>query len=90
MDTPTLNLAKSRCYVDGQWVGEPTVPVTNKATGEVITRVPDFGEAETRAAIAAAQRAQPTWAKLLARSARACCGAGSTSSRRTRVSWPFC
>jgi succinate-semialdehyde dehydrogenase/glutarate-semialdehyde dehydrogenase len=67
MDTPTLKLAKSQCYVDGQWVGEPKVPVTNKATGEVIARVPDFGEAETRAAIEAAKRAQPAWARLLAK-----------------------
>jgi succinate-semialdehyde dehydrogenase/glutarate-semialdehyde dehydrogenase len=67
MDTPTLNLAKSKCYVDGQWVGEPAVPVTNKATGEVIARVPDFGEAETRAAIEAAKLAQPAWSKLLAK-----------------------
>ena len=67
MDTPTITLAKSKCYVDGQWVGEPKVPVTNKATGEVMTSVPDFGEAETRAAIEAARRAQPGWAKLLAK-----------------------
>jgi succinate-semialdehyde dehydrogenase/glutarate-semialdehyde dehydrogenase len=57
----------SQCYVDGQWIGEPKVPVTNKATGEIMARVPDFGEAETRAAIAAASRAQPAWAKLLAK-----------------------
>jgi succinate-semialdehyde dehydrogenase/glutarate-semialdehyde dehydrogenase len=67
MDTPTLKLARSQCYVDGQWIGEPKVPVTNKATGEVMARVPDFGEAETRAAIDAARRAQPGWAKLLAK-----------------------
>jgi succinate-semialdehyde dehydrogenase/glutarate-semialdehyde dehydrogenase len=67
MDTPTIALAKSKCYVDGQWVGEPKVPVTNKATGEVMTHVPDFGEAETRAAIEAAHRAQPAWANLLAK-----------------------
>jgi succinate-semialdehyde dehydrogenase / glutarate-semialdehyde dehydrogenase len=67
MDTPTLNLARSQCYVDGRWVGEPTVPVTNKATGEIMARVPDFGEAETRAAIEAAHRALPAWSKLLAK-----------------------
>jgi succinate-semialdehyde dehydrogenase/glutarate-semialdehyde dehydrogenase len=67
MDTPTLKLARSQCYVDGQWVGEPKVPVTDKATGEVLARVPDFGEAETRAAIEAAKRAQPAWARLLAK-----------------------
>jgi succinate-semialdehyde dehydrogenase/glutarate-semialdehyde dehydrogenase len=67
MDTPTISLAKSQCYIDGRWVGEPKVPVTNKATGEVIARVPDFGEAETRAAIEAADRALPAWSKLLAK-----------------------
>jgi succinate-semialdehyde dehydrogenase/glutarate-semialdehyde dehydrogenase len=67
MDTPTLTLAKSQCYVDGRWVGEPKVPVTDKATGEVLARVPDFGEAETRAAIEAATRALPAWSKLLAK-----------------------
>jgi succinate-semialdehyde dehydrogenase / glutarate-semialdehyde dehydrogenase len=67
MDTPTLSLARSQCYVDGRWIGEPKVPVTNKATGEIMARVPDFGETETRAAIEAARRAQPAWAKLLAK-----------------------
>jgi succinate-semialdehyde dehydrogenase/glutarate-semialdehyde dehydrogenase len=67
MDTPTLTLAKSQCYVDGRWVGESKLPVTNKATGEVLARVPEFGEAETRAAIEAASRALPAWSKLLAK-----------------------
>ena len=67
MDTPTLKLARSQCYVDGRWVGEPIVPVTNKATGEIMARVPDFGEAQTRAAVEAASRALPAWSKLLAK-----------------------
>jgi succinate-semialdehyde dehydrogenase / glutarate-semialdehyde dehydrogenase len=67
MDKPTITLAKNKCYVDGQWVGEPTIPVTNKATGEVIARVPNFGEEETRRAIEAANRAFPAWSKLLAK-----------------------
>jgi succinate-semialdehyde dehydrogenase / glutarate-semialdehyde dehydrogenase len=67
MDKPTITLARNKCYVDGQWVGEPKVPVTNKATGDVMARVPDFGEAETRAAIEAANRAFPGWSKLLAK-----------------------
>jgi succinate-semialdehyde dehydrogenase / glutarate-semialdehyde dehydrogenase len=67
MDKATITLAKNKCYVDGQWVGEPTIPVTNKATGEVIARVPDFGAEETRRAIEAANRAFPAWSKLLAK-----------------------
>ena len=67
MDKPTISLARNQCYVDGQWVGEPKVPVTNKATGDAIARVPDFGEAETRQAIEAANRAFPGWSKMLAK-----------------------
>jgi len=66
MDKPTI-LAKNQCYLDGQWVGEPKLPVTNKATGDIMARVPEFGEAETREAIAAANRAFPKWSKLLAK-----------------------
>ena len=67
MDKPTISLIRSQCYVDGQWIGEPKLPVTNKATGDVIAKVPSLGEAETRAAIEAANRALPAWAKLLAK-----------------------
>jgi succinate-semialdehyde dehydrogenase/glutarate-semialdehyde dehydrogenase len=67
MDKPTISLARNRCYVDGQWIGEPKLPVTNKATGDVMARVPEFGEAETRAAIEAANRALPGWSKLIAK-----------------------
>ena len=67
MDKPTISLIRSQCYVDGQWVGEPAVPVTNKATGEVIAKVPSLGEAETRGAIEAAKRALPAWSKMLAK-----------------------
>jgi succinate-semialdehyde dehydrogenase/glutarate-semialdehyde dehydrogenase len=67
MDKPTITLARNKCYVDGRWIGEPKVPVTNKATGDIIARVPDFGEAETRAAIDAASRAFPAWSRMLAR-----------------------
>ena len=67
MDKPTITLARNKCYVDGQWIGEPKLPVTNKATGDIMARVPDFGEAETRAAIEAANRALPAWSKMLAK-----------------------
>jgi succinate-semialdehyde dehydrogenase/glutarate-semialdehyde dehydrogenase len=56
---PTL--LKEQCYVDGAWIGAPETEVTNPATGEVIARVPKFGTAETRTAIAAAYKALPAW-----------------------------
>ena len=67
MDKPTISLIRNQCYVDGRWIGEPTLPVTNKATGDTIAKVPSFGEAETRSAIAAAHDALPGWSKLLAK-----------------------
>jgi len=67
MDKPTITIAKNQCYVDGQWVGEPKLPVTNKATGDIMARVPEFGETETREAIAAADRAFRRWSKMLAK-----------------------
>jgi len=67
MDKPTLSLIRNQCYVDGQWIGEPALPVTNKATGDTIAKVPSFGAAETRSTIEAANRALPGWSKLLAK-----------------------
>src|SRR5690242_8270521 len=67
MDKPTISLIRNKCFVDGQWLGEGRLPVTNKATGDVIARVPEFGESETRRAIEAAHTALPGWSKLLAR-----------------------
>ena len=46
---PTL--VKDQCYVDGAWVGKPSIDVTNPATGAVIGRVPRFGADETTAAV---------------------------------------
>ena len=67
MDKPVITLLKSQAYIDGQWVGTPSMAVTNKATGDVIGRVPDMGAAETRQAIDAANRAFKTWSKMLAK-----------------------
>jgi succinate-semialdehyde dehydrogenase/glutarate-semialdehyde dehydrogenase len=58
------SLLRMQCYVDGQWRnadGGATQPVVNPATGKTIGRVPDFGAAETKRAIAAADRAWPAW-----------------------------
>ena len=57
-------LLRRQAYVDGQWVeadSGQTFPVTNPATGETIAEVPRMGAAETRRALAAAERALPEW-----------------------------
>ncbi len=63
-------LFRNQAYVDGQWVnadsGE-TDPVTNPATGEVLTTVPRCGADETRRAIEAANAAWPAWRKKTAK-----------------------
>ncbi|MBB3929700.1 succinate-semialdehyde dehydrogenase/glutarate-semialdehyde dehydrogenase [Kaistia hirudinis] len=56
---PTL--LKSRCYVDGAWVGEGEIDVTNPASGAVIGRVPRFGADETTKAVDAAAAAFKPW-----------------------------
>ncbi|MAW88259.1 MAG: succinate-semialdehyde dehydrogenase (NADP(+)) [Phyllobacteriaceae bacterium] len=57
----------AQCLVGGEWVGDAVLPVTNPATGEVIAKVPDFGEAEAKGAILAAKVAFPRWSGLLAK-----------------------
>ncbi len=59
---PTL--LRQQCFVGGQWLGEPATPVTDPATGEVLAKVPYFGTAEARDAIAKAHAALPGWAKM--------------------------
>ncbi|MBL8564176.1 MAG: NAD-dependent succinate-semialdehyde dehydrogenase [Hyphomicrobiaceae bacterium] len=62
-----VTLLREQAYIDGAWTGEPAMAVTDKATGAVIARVPDMGGNETRAAVAAANRAFPAWSRLLAK-----------------------
>lgn len=65
----TLSLSNSslfveRAYIGGAWVGAAsgaTVSVDNPATGAIIGTVPDCGEADTQAAIDAAESAFPAW-----------------------------
>ncbi|MBV7428366.1 MULTISPECIES: NAD-dependent succinate-semialdehyde dehydrogenase [unclassified Acidovorax] len=57
-------LLKARCYIDGQWVDADsgaTLPVNNPANGARIGTIPNAGAAQTRAAIAAADRAFGPW-----------------------------
>ncbi len=67
MDQIAQSLVRQQCYVNGEWTGQPSVPVTDPATGEELARVPNFGAAETSAAIDAAHAAFPAWAGQLAR-----------------------
>jgi succinate-semialdehyde dehydrogenase/glutarate-semialdehyde dehydrogenase len=58
---------RQQVYIDSQWVGADdgaTFPVVNPATGETLACMPSVGAAETRRAIAAAERAFPAWAAL--------------------------
>ena len=60
------NLLKSQAYIDGKWRDAESgavFAVRNPATGEILAEVADLGVAETRAAIAAAERALPAWKK---------------------------
>lgn len=67
MDQVSASLIRQQCIVDGRWTGEPETPVYNPATGAALARVPNFGAAETRAAIEAAHRAFPSWSGRLAK-----------------------
>ena len=67
MDKQLITLIKTQAYIDGAWVGTPSLVVTDKATGEEIARVPDLGAEETNAAIEAAHRAFKPWAARLAK-----------------------
>ncbi|MDR0216488.1 MAG: NAD-dependent succinate-semialdehyde dehydrogenase [Comamonas sp.] len=57
-------LLKTQCLIDGQWLfaGDGgVIDVNNPATGELLAAVPKMGEAETQAAIDAAERAFVPW-----------------------------
>jgi betaine-aldehyde dehydrogenase len=57
--TPVAGIAEH--WIDGEWIGSDTVSESiNPATGEVLGQWADGGEAEARAAIAAARRAFDT------------------------------
>ncbi|MGI2180197.1 NADP-dependent succinate-semialdehyde dehydrogenase [Shewanella frigidimarina] len=64
------SLLHEQCYIDGLWVGAnsgETVAIANPATQEIIGNVPVMGEAETDAAITAANNALPAWRALTAK-----------------------
>ena len=55
------SLLKEQCLIDGAWVGTPELVVKDPATGDLLARVPDLGQAEIRHAIDAAAKAFPAW-----------------------------
>src|SRR6476660_4764836 len=63
-------LLRRQAFVDGKWVdadsGE-TFPVLDPATGDTVAEVPRMGAAETRRALAAAERALPAWKSATAK-----------------------
>ena len=64
------SLLRQQCYINGQWCdaqSKETVAIANPATGAVIGSVPVMGQAETQAAIAAAEAALPAWRALTAK-----------------------
>ncbi len=59
---------RTQLYIDGQWVdGNGTLDVIDPSDGSVIAKVATAGDDEIEAALAAADRAAPTWAKTAPR-----------------------
>ena len=59
---------RTQLYIDGQWVdGNGTLDVIDPSDGSVIAKVATAGDAEIEAALAAADRAAPAWAKTAPR-----------------------
>jgi succinate-semialdehyde dehydrogenase/glutarate-semialdehyde dehydrogenase len=59
---------RTQLYIDGKWVdGNGTMPVYDPSDGSVIAEVATAGEAECEAALDAAHRAFPSWAKTAPR-----------------------
>jgi vanillin dehydrogenase len=62
-----MGSSKRNLFINGEWVaakGGAEFPVYNPSTGEVLTHVANASRDDARAAIAAAEAAQPGWAAL--------------------------
>ncbi|HEV2136625.1 MAG TPA: aldehyde dehydrogenase [Terracidiphilus sp.] len=63
--TPATSVEQYKMFIDGEFVSSPTMlPVLNPATEEVISEVPAASPDQADAAVLAAERAQPEWARL--------------------------
>jgi len=59
---------RTQLYIDGQWVdGNGTLDVIDPSDGSAIAKVATAGDSEIEAALAAADRAAPAWAKTAPR-----------------------
>jgi len=70
MNLRETGLLREQAYIGGAWVGADDgarFAVRDPASGDIVGHVPDMGVAETRRAIAAAERALPAWRGLTAR-----------------------
>lgn len=64
------DLLRQQAFVGGAWVdadARETIVVHDPATGDVVASVPRMGAAETRRAIAAAEKAWPDWRQRTAK-----------------------
>jgi succinate-semialdehyde dehydrogenase / glutarate-semialdehyde dehydrogenase len=62
------SLLKDKCYIDGKWLSaSKSIDVTNPVNESVIGSVPSMGQAETKQAIEAAEKAQKDWARKTAK-----------------------
>ncbi|MDC9701331.1 MAG: NAD-dependent succinate-semialdehyde dehydrogenase [Alphaproteobacteria bacterium] len=60
------SLLREQAYVDGQWVGCPSLPVFDPATGSRIASVPSLQREDVKHAIRCAGAAFCSWSRLLA------------------------
>lgn len=64
------DLIRDKAYVDGEWIGAEdgaVIEVDDPFTGRVIGHAPSLSQGQVRAAITAAERAFPKWARELTR-----------------------
>ena len=65
-----IELLRGQAWIDGQWIDAKsgkTLTVTNPADGSTVGKVPSLSAEETRAAIAAAEKAFSEWSRLPAK-----------------------
>ncbi len=75
LNDPTL--LRSQAFIEGVWVGGTDTAITNPATGEVVSHVPEFGATEAETAVLAPRSLQTLGKAAGERSVPQSCDAGS-------------